>query len=419
MRRFASFYIILFLIDAGHSLVDELLTLAGSPLPWLSGVRQLIAYVVIAMSMVIYFCLGIDRRLPKRIFLPLTLYIAWCSLAMWPLSGAIDRTVLPLVASVGQVALGLLTLVLLRGWVMLPQEMFQKAAFSLRNTLGFMAINLLLAPAVLLFGVLALAGNYLEEHTAGFLRISPAGIYMAERSYHRAGKEIRLAGMMHVGKEEYYKDLAAAIPTTATVILTEGVTDQDHLLEHDFNYGKLARVIGVNSQDQMQIDGNRVDLDDPARVAAGAGDKPDIAWADIDLNRFDPQTVEFLNVIGRTLFSGRPLTEALTEYSDWAAENMPPQRVATVMADILDKRNQAVIASLAKALQRYETIIIPWGALHMPAIEAAVLEQGFAPGAQKERMSLDFRAIPYQELWRKWSARASAARIEHHQSGVE
>jgi hypothetical protein len=51
----------------------------------------------------------------------------------------------------------------------------------------------------------------------------------------------------------------------------------------------------------MQIDGNRVDLDEPGQITAGRGDKPDIAWADIDLNRFDPQTVEFLNVIGRTL----------------------------------------------------------------------------------------------------------------------
>jgi hypothetical protein len=419
MRRFASFYIVLFLIDAGHSLVDELLTLAGSPLPWLSSVRLLIAYVVIAASVVMYLCLGIDRRLPKRIFLPLTLYIAWCSLALWPLSGAIDRAVLPLVASVGQFALGLLTLILLRGWVVLPQEMFQKAAFSLRNTLGFIAINLLLAPAVLLFGMLALAGNYLEEHTAGFLRIGPTGIYMAERSYHRAGKEVRLAGMMHVGKKEYYQDLAASISAAATVILTEGVTDRDRLLEHDFDYRRLARVIGVNSQDQMQIDGNRVDLNDPTRIAAGAGDRPDIAWADIDLNRFDPQTIEFLNMIGRTMFSGRPLTEALTEYSDWAAENMSPDRIARVMADILDKRNQAVIASMAKALQHYDTIIVPWGALHMPAIEAAVLEQGFLPGEKRERMSLDFRAIPYRTLWRKWSAHAAAARAAHDQSGVD
>ena len=80
---------------------------------------------------------------------------------------------------------------------------------------------------------------------------------------------------------------------------------------------------------------------------------------------------------------------------------MTPERVAGVMTDIIDKRNEAVIASLSKTLQHYDTIIIPWGAMHMPGIEAAILEQGFKPGEKKERMSLDFRTLPYRELWQK------------------
>jgi hypothetical protein len=47
--------------------------------------------------------------------------------------------------------------------------------------------------------------------------------------------------------------------------------------------------------------------------------------------------------------------------------------------------------------------------MHMPAIERAVLEQGFAPTTRLERLSLDFRTLPYAELWQKWSARATAA----------
>lgn len=408
MRRFANVYIALFLIDAGLSLADELLAINGSSFALFSSGRQLVALVVVAWSMVMFLCLGIDRRLPKRVFLPMILYITWSSLAMWPLSGVIDRGALPLIASVGQVAIGLFVVALLRGRILLPQDMFQRGFFSLRNTLGFTAINLLLTPVVLIFGGLALVSHYLEEHTAGFLRIGPVGIYMAERSYHRDAKQIRLAGMMHVGKKAYYRDLADSITSEATVILTEGVTDRDRLLEYDFNYSKLAGVLGLSSQNQMLIDGNLVDLHDLDQVPAGDGDKPDIAWADIDLNRFDPQTVAFLNAIGRTLFSGKPLAEALAEYSDWASENMTPERVDGIMADILDKRNDAVIASMSKALRGYQTIIIPWGALHMPAIEAAVLEQGFAPVEKKERMSLDFRTIPYQKLWQKWSAHAAA-----------
>lgn len=410
MRRFANLYLILFLLDAGLSLADEILARFGSPAALLTGGRMLVALVVVALSVVLYLCLGIDRRLPKRVLLPMILFIIWSSLAMWPLSGVIDRVTLPLLASVGQVAIGLLAIALLHGRIVLPQEMFQRSIFSLRNTLGFTAINLLLAPVVALYLSLALVSNYLVEHTAGFLRIGPTGIYMTERSYYRNGQEVRLAGMMHVGKKEYYQDLADSISSRAAIILAEGVTDRDHLLEHNFDYSKLAGVIGTSSQDQMQIDANPVDLDDLEQLPAGSGDKPDIAWADIDLNRFEPQTIEFLNAIGRTLFSGKPLADALTEYSAWASKNMGPEQVADVMTDILDKRNAAVIASMSRAMRRYATIIIPWGALHMPAIESAILEQGFKPGAKKERMSLDFRRIPYREVWRKWSARTATVR---------
>jgi len=410
MRRFANLYIILFMIDAGLSMVDEVLVVYGSSYPLLTNGRQLVAFAVIALSMVVYFCLGIDRRLPKRVFLPMTLYVTWCSVAMWPLSGVIDRASLPLIASVGQAATSLLVIALLRGRVLLPRKIFQRNSFSLYNTLGFVAINLLLTPFVLIYGGLALASFYLEEQTAGFLRISPIGIYMAERSYHRDVKEIRLAGMIHIGKEEYYEDLADSLSSEAMIILTEGVTDREHLLENNFNYSKLADVIGLSSQGKMRIDGNLVDLDDPGQVTGGTVSKPDIAWADIDLSRFDPQTVEFLNAIGRTLFSGKPLMEALTEYSVWANENMTPEQVAVVMADIIDKRNESVIASMSKSLQRYDTIIIPWGAMHMPAIEAAVVNQGFEPGEKKERMSLDFRTLPYRELWQKWSVHAATVR---------
>lgn len=409
MRCFANLYIVLFLTDALISLVDELFKAFSWHLPLFSGLRYSVACIVIIFSMVIFACLGIDRRLPKRLLLPLTLYISWSALAMWPLSGVIGRESLGMVAAVGQMLLGGITMVLLRnpgGKRLLSIDRFHGSMFSWRNTLSFAAINLLLLPFALIYTSLAIASDYLEEQTAGFLRLSPVGIYMSERSYHLDEKVIRLAGMMHIGKEDYYEDLAESMSADGTIILAEGVTDHDKLLVNQFNYSKLAGVIGLSSQQKMHIDGNPVDLshlDDMVQGTEGQG-KPDIANADIDLNQFDLQTVDFLNQLGRTLFSGKPMVEGLAEYNAWMSENMTPERIAGVMADILDKRNAVVIDSLLRCLVRYDTIIIPWGAMHMPAIEAAVLGQGFAPGAARERLSLDFRAIPYADLWRKWSS---------------
>ena len=410
MRRFANFYIVLFLIDAGLSLIDELLQVASSPMPVLTEIRFFVAHVVITLSMIFYACLGVDRRLPKRVFLPLTLFASWSALAMWPLSGLVAREVFGLTASISQVVVGTIAIILLRslgGRNLLTEEQFQAPMFSLRNTLGFAAINLLLTPFVLIYTSLAVTSYYLEAQTAGFLRLSPVGVHMTERSYHLAQKEVRLVGMMHIGKEEYYEDLAKSIPKEGTIILAEGVTDQDRLLESQFNYSKLAGLIGLTSQDKMRLNGNAVALDGlgvDGQVIREPG-KPDIANADIDLNRFEPKTIEFLNALGRSLFGDKPLAEGLVDYNLWIEDNMSEEGLAGVMFDILDKRNDAVIAGMVQTLKRYDTVIIPWGAMHMPAIEAAVLEQGFAPGKAQERLSLDFRTIPYGELWQKWSER--------------
>ncbi len=408
MRRFANLYIIMFLTDAGLSLVDELLVASSVALPLFSGLRYLVAYLVIILSAVIFSCMGIDRRLPKRVFLPLTIFSSWCALALWPLSGVFERESLGLLAAGNQLLLGGIAIVLLRslgGQKLLSRELFERPMFSWRNTLGFTAISLLLMPFVLVYSGLAMTSYYLEQQTAGFLRLSPVGIYMSERSYHLDEKVVRLAGMMHIGKEDYYKDIAGSMSDKGTLVLAEGVTDEDGLMKTRFNYSKLAGVIGLSSQEKMRIDGNLVDLDDLDALALAdrMQDKPDIARADIDLNQFNPQTIEFLNELGRTLFGDKPLLEGFAEYNLWITENMTEEGVAGVMTDIIDKRNEVVIASMVRTLEHYDTIIIPWGAMHMPAIEAAVLDEGFTPGVARERLSLDFRAIPYAELWQKLS----------------
>jgi hypothetical protein len=407
MCRFVNIYIILFLIDAGLPLIAELLAATSSPLPLVAGLRYSVAYVVIILSMVIYACLGIDRRLPKRVLLPLTLYVFWNALAMWPLSGIIGRESLGLIAAAGQLLLGGIAMLLLRspdGKPLFSGMQFRTPMFSWRNTLSFSAINLLLLPLVLVYSGLAMTSDYLEQQTSGFMRLSPVGIYMSERSYHLDEKVIRLAAMMHIGREDYYEDLSGSMSVEETIILAEGVTDRDKLLDNRFNYSKLAGVIGLSSQEAMRFDGNLVDLHHLEAMGQDAGEqgKVDIAHADIDVNQFDPETIEFLNELGRTLFGDKPLVEGLAEYNAWVSEQMTPEWIAGVMDDILDKRNAVVIDSMMRSLEYYDTIVIPWGAMHMPAIDAAVLELGFEPGAERERLSVDFRAIPYAELWRKF-----------------
>lgn len=411
MRRFANFYIVLFLIDAGLSLIEELQSVFAAHLPALSAARNFVAFLVIVLSLAVYILLGIDRRLPKRVFLPLTLYSFWCSLALWPLLGMIPRESLGLTAAFGQVFIGGVALITLRrsyGCNLLPAELFRRPLFGWRNTLVFSAVNLLLLPLLLVYSLLATAGYYLDQKTAGFMRLSPVGIYTSDRSYHGDGKVVRLVAMMHIAREEYYQELAASLPAERTIILAEGVTDRDRLLKSRFHYGRLANLVGLSSQETMKLDGNLLELDDlkPADELERDESKPDIVQADTDLNRFDPQTVEFLNVLARTLFGDKPLAQGLVAYNDWAQVHGTPEVFSGVMDDILYKRNEVVIDALQRSLDRYDTIVVPWGGMHMPAIEEAVLERGFVPGDKKERLLFAFSAIPFTALWQEMSAPA-------------
>ena len=274
MRRFANLYIVLFLADAGLSLADELLKAFAAPLPLLGEVRNFVAFLVITMSVVVFACLGVDRRLPKRVFLPLTVYISWCTLALWPLAGVVGRDAIGLAAAVCQLLLGGFALLLLRrpdGGSAVARRAVPGADVQLAQYRRFHGRSTCCcSPSCWLIPLVAMTGYYLDQQTAGFLRLSPVGIYMSERSYQRDGQVVRLAGMMHIGKEDFYRDLAGSMASARTIILAEGVTDRDRLLVNQFNYSKLAGVLGLSSQDTMDLDANLVELDDLGTIAPGA-----------------------------------------------------------------------------------------------------------------------------------------------------
>jgi hypothetical protein len=402
MRILANLFLLLFLADGGLSLVDEVLrTLAGTAA--LTSIRQPVALAVMALAILLFFVLGIDRRLPKRIFLPLIAFALWGAVGFWPLSVTVDYTGFSLLAAAGQLLLGLSMILWLRhrsgGRLLLSQEMLSGPLFCLGNSLKFAAVSLVLFPFALVFFGLGAVGMYLEQQTAGFMRLTPAGIYMTERIYRQGGKTIRLAGMMHVGKEEYYQDLADSVTFYRTLVLAEGVSDNDHLLQNRFDYSGVGEALGLVSQNELNFNGRPITLDEIDRpFEEGEASVPHILRADVDINRFDPRTVEFLNMLGKTLLNRDAAGSSLTAYNAWAVEHMTPELMRTLMADILDRRNSELVRILFLTIDKYDTIVIPWGALHMPGIEAAVLDQGFHFAAQQRQLSLDFKTLPYGKL---------------------
>ena len=91
-------------------------------------------------------------------------------------------------------------------------------------------------------GSIALGFSTQIEALTG-LRAGPSGRYLpVERQFQSGDREVRLAGMMHVARREFYSGvLPASDPAEPSVVLVEGVTDRKRLLGgRTLDYGRLA-----------------------------------------------------------------------------------------------------------------------------------------------------------------------------------
>lgn len=406
MRKFVNLFLILFLTDGAVSLIDEVLR-AFFHLGLLALPRNFLAFVTLLISFALYVALGIDRRLPKRVLLLPLLFAFWGITGPWPLTAVIGSGYSGLVAAALQVALGAATMLYIRKInaqsLLMTDAMFSPPVFSMRNTLVFATLNILMLPLALVFLGFASASTYIEKKTSGFVHLGLDGLYMKEKFYRRNDKTILLTSMIHIADQSYYDALMGSIAPDRTIILMEGVSDKYHLLENRFSYEKFADLLGLVSQEKLKFKGKFIERDEILEPDEPGNSKqsPHIIRADIDISRFEPQTVAFLNALGKYLFNSQSLSTGVVLYNQWVKENLAGDKLQDIMKDILDKRNAEVIHYLNQALPKYDTIVIPWGALHMPGIEAAVRAEGFQLEKSSQRRSIDFRKLHYDRIIKK------------------
>ena len=201
MRRIANIFLILFLCAGIVSLVNAVVLLLATSSP-LAAMRSLLALLVGLAAIPMYLCLGIDKRLPKWIFLPQLLFIFWSIFNLWPLPLMFDRTHYMLPAALVQVLLGVAPLLYLKkksgGQWLLPADMFSGPFFGWKHSAAFFIANLIISPLVLAYMVFSFASLQLYEQSGGFARLWPSGLQMTEKIYRRADKEIHLTGMIHI-----------------------------------------------------------------------------------------------------------------------------------------------------------------------------------------------------------------------------
>ena len=383
---FTNAYVVAFTLDGALSLVDELLRVATGSSALLLP-RNALALTVMWVSFLGIFWLPLTPRLPASLLLPLFTSVLWLNCGWAPLPLWLEPPGLGFAAAAFQLGLAGLAFAWLRRSPHAPAGWWDPGPeippFSPRHGLRVLALlGLVLLPVGLLYGVVLLATT-VEIGTRGFVAFDRSGITLADRRYVRDEREIRLVGMMHIGESGAYRELATSFAVASTVVLEEGVTDRLGVMKNPLSYDGVARVLGLESQDDLA-----------AYLANSEGEAlpewPVLRHADVDLAEFDPRTVEWLGR-AQAVWSADGIAEALREALRVSSQE--PEILAAVEQDIFRHRNEHLRAEIENALPEFEHVVVPWGALHLPAIETAILADGFRPTASQRRRLLSWGTV--------------------------
>jgi hypothetical protein len=386
LQLLAQLFLAAYTLDGALSLVDEVVR-AGSGSSLLIGPRNLLAAGVWYAAPLVFLALLLTPRIPTLVFLTLVLSTLWLNLGAAPLPLLLrSGTAFGLSAAALQFVLGAGAFLWLRrrsgfdAWT----KTAARPAFSLGHTLRFAALALLvLAPLGAAYLLVWLA-TWTQAASNGYVSFDLYGVSVDDRRFVRGDREIRLVGMMHIGEEDAYGDLVRSFMRDSTIVLAEGVSDQEGVLEDDLTYQPAAQALGLSSQD---------DLENYLAESAPDGEAPEwpvVRHADLDASEFSPKTIEFLEWAAE-LWSSDGVFAALLRIRERPAHD--PEWLRVVWRDIFELRNRHLLAEIDAALEDYERVVVAWGALHLPAIEQAVAQDGFVQSGATRRRLISWHTI--------------------------
>jgi hypothetical protein len=360
-----SLFLGLFIVSGAVSVMDDSMRLFLG-LHFLMVISALLSAIAFLFAVIVYGLMGLTPMVPKRIFLPTTLFFAASILVTIPVmiySGGdwlLRGLQLDWIMSICQVALGLGILFCLWGewkfrWALVPEKYLGGQLFSWLNLSLFALANLFVALPAVLACLFLCASLAVGHFTAGFLALRPGGLTSQVRFYARNdGRKVELVPMAHVADAGFYRKISASFPTNA-IVLMEGVTDEKNLLTNGISYKRMAQTLGLSEQvEEFKPQAELVD-------------------ADVDVDQFSTNTIDALNLV--MLFHAKGLNAdtvmKLAQYSP------PANFEQQLFGDLIDKRNQHLLKVLRTEISQSDLIIVPWGAGHMPEFARAIEKDGF------------------------------------------
>jgi hypothetical protein len=212
----------LFLAGGAVSVADDSLVLLVG-LHLLTMMSLILTLIAMLMAMLVYGLMGLTPMIPKRVFLPVTLFYVAALLAVFPISiYYYDRMVqIDWILSFCQVILGLGLLWWLRGglkfcWPIVEDKYLGDRGFSWLNLVVFVLANVFgLLPAVMVYLYLC-AAVAVDHFSEGFMALRPNGFTVQVRKYVRNdGKTIELFPMSHIADAGFYQKVSQTFPTNS------------------------------------------------------------------------------------------------------------------------------------------------------------------------------------------------------------
>jgi len=352
----------LFLADALISALDDTFIVLFNT-HFLAGLRGLVGLFSVLIGIGIYALMGITPMIPKRKFILVALFNLIAALAVLPFWIYLHDRIqwVAWAISLIQLVCAVTILCVVQGGLrfrmpLVSEEQLNPRGFSWLNLGGFVVVNaVVLLPLVAIY-LFFCASQAVGHFSDGFVALHPGGLSVQVRKYAREdGKSVLLYPMAHVADRNFYQTISQSFPTNS-VVLMEGVTDREHLLTNHITYKRMAATLGLSEQ-QKEF-------------------KPSdeqVERADVDVKEFTSTTIGFLNLVMRIHSQGLNAVTLMQLMSF----SPPPGFEKELFDDLLRKRNRRLLSEVKARLPETESIVVPWGAAHMPEIAREIQKDGF------------------------------------------
>ncbi len=373
-RRFTLAFLSLFLLTG--------LLAAASAHPLIAAIHPWVAWLTVLAALACYLAIAITPRLPVAILLPAILWTLWITVCgAFPLRTN-DPDAAALILPLIQIALAALLICATILRRPRPPVRFRWPRFSF-----FLLAAVLISPLLATVATVDFLASALTGRTEGFATLRPDGLYLEERRYQRGDQQVRLIAMIHVAQARFFDSIADSVSGGGpAIVLLEGVTDNQGLLEEGFSYEGLAGLVGATSQETTTLS-----VGPTGGADSGDSDPYGVRYerADVDIASFRSETIAMLNAMGA--FLADPTDPA--SFARLRAPDSPfrvPGADVRLLEDIVDGRNVHLTREIKKALTDNNSVVVPWGAMHLPAIQSDLLAMGFREISRVDRPAFLF-----------------------------